>query len=653
MLNKLKALIRFEWKKGLIGVAAAAMLLLLCFADAPVRTLLLAAACVAAGFLKLNIRTDRMKRILLAVFTVPCVVTTLYLPRIFLIELGFTKDIFAYYYAWTWETYVYNYVLVTIVCLLIFLICGRWRASTAAGTSALVLLSLINSFIYQFRGRELMYVDIFSIGTALNVASQYTPKVDSFSWFAIGFFIMTILLLFAVPEFDKAAGKRTRLAALAAEGALILVFVLGTADMVSKGWDKKGTTINNYYLNFYLGFRDSFVAKPENYSPETMAQIETAYQDAQQKDTGTLPNVIVIMNEAFSDFRNLDSGLRTNQPVMPFLDSVEENAVRGYAAVSVFGGNTANSEFEFLTGHSMAFLPEGTVPYQNYIDETVYSLPWLMASLGYDTYATHPYLSSGWARTKVYPMMGFDDYFFEEAYPRENIVRNYISDREMYEYVLQKLEAQTDAPLFLFGITMQNHGGYEYDGEDFVAEIQLEDYDGYPMAEQYLSLIHRSDEALDYLLTELEAYPEDTVVLLFGDHLPKVEEDFYAELQKEEADSLTANMQLYSTPFLIWANFDIPEQTVELTSLSYLSRYLLEAAGIELPPYYQFLKELEEQVPVVNALGYYSVSRQTYLPISEAEGEEARWLNRYAVAQYNNLFDGRNRSETFFGQYMN
>lgn len=91
---------------------------------------------------------------------------------------------------------------------------------------------------------------------------------------------------------------------------------------------------------------------------------------------------------------------------------------------------------------------------------------------------------------------------------------------------------------------------------------------------------------------------------------------------------------------------------MEGTSINYLSRYLLEAAGIDLPPYYQFLKELEEYIPAVSAKGYYSKSQGGYILPEEASGTEADWLNEYAILQYNNLFDEDHRNETFFGQYL-
>lgn len=651
MLNKLKNLIRPDWKKGLAGLAVAAAIMLTCYAQATKKALLLAVVCVVLGFVKLNIRSDRVKRVLIGVLTVPCAALAFYFPLIFLNEVGFGQNIFTHFY-WEWYVYLNNYLIIFIVYVLIFLICGRWKTSVAVGTTALGILSLINGLIYQFRGRELIFADIFSVGTALNVASQYTPHLEVFMYFCMGICAALILAMSAVPAPEKKTGKRGRLAALAVELVMILTLVTASADLFAWTWAFKGTRRNNYYLNFYMSFRDSFVEKPEAYSPEALALMEQDYPDPEQSAGADLPNVIVIMSEAYADFRDLFGELATNQPVTPFFDSIEENAIRGRVAVSIFGGNTANTEFEFLTGHSMAFLPDGVIPYQLYMKEEVYSLPWLMSSLGYDTFATHPYLSSGWSRTTAYPRMGFDGYSFDEDYPQENIIREYVSDQEMFEYVLQKLENKGEAPLFLFGVTMQNHGGYDYEGDMFEQTIRIEDDEPHPAAEQYLSLLNQSDKAMEYLITELEDYPEDTILVFFGDHFPSFDDNDYMTIRESYTGDLNQEMKNYFTPFLIWANFDIEEQTAVRTSISYLSRYLLEVAGIELPPYYQFLKELEAQIPVINALGYYSVSRQTYLPISEAEGEEARWLNKYAVAQYNNLIDGENRNDDFFGRYL-
>ena len=84
----------------------------------------------------------------------------------------------------------------------------------------------------------------------------------------------------------------------------------------------------------------------------------------------------------------------------------------------------------------------------------------------------------------------------------------------------------------------------------------------------------------------------------------------------------------------------------------FLGRYLLEAAGIQLPPYYQFLKEVESVIPAMNAQGYYSVSQGRYLPYEEASGQELEILTKYRELQYNALFEKpENRSTVFFPVY--
>lgn len=148
----------------------------------------------------------------------------------------------------------------------------------------------------------------------------------------------------------------------------------------------------------------------------------------------------------------LGENFNTNQPVTPYFDSLQENTVRGFALSSAYGGHTANSEFECLTGFSMGFLPVGSIPYQQYISENIFSLPWLLENYGYDVFCTHPYHENGWGRKVTYPRLGFKESTFLPDYPQENLLREYVSDQEMYEYVIDKLTADgIGDPQFVFG----------------------------------------------------------------------------------------------------------------------------------------------------------------------------------------------------------
>lgn len=113
-------------------------------------------------------------------------------------------------------------------------------------------------------------------------------------------------------------------------------------------------------------------------------------------------------------------------------------------------------------------------------------------------------------------------------------------------------------------------------------------------------------------------------------------------------DSLDEQMLQYTVPFFIWTNFDIEEQSIELTSLNFLSNLMLEAAGLELPAYNRFLADVKEFIPAMNSFGYYSKEQGKFVSYDEASGIEEEILQKYQILQYNCIFDEENISEVFF-----
>lgn len=177
----------------------------------------------------------------------------------------------------------------------------------------------------------------------------------------------------------------------------------------------------------------------------------------------------------------------------------------------------------------------------------------------------------------------------------------------------------------------------------------MDDYAGaYPEVEQYLSLIYETDKAVEYLISYFQNVDEDVLIVFFGDHQPKINESFYEAVSGTTADTLDEQQKRYKVPFFIWANYDIEEKHLDSTSLNYLSSYVYNAAGIPLSPYNQFLQQMEERIPSINANGFYSLSAGHYLPFDEANEDEKKWLEWYEALQYNSIFDKAHRNETFF-----
>ena len=202
-----------------------------------------------------------------------------------------------------------------------------------------------------------------------------------------------------------------------------------------------------------------------------------------------------------------------------------------------------------------------------------------------------------------------------------------------------------EAPQFCFAVTMQNHGDYNKPG--FEPSLSVRGFENREV-NTYLSLLRESDRAFEELIRFFEKQEEPVVVLLYGDHQPTMPENFLEWLHAGSLNSLDELELKYEIPYWIWANYDLGENTEGLTSINYLSGFLLKAAGLPLSPYNAFLEDTRQTIPALNAYGYYSQSKGCFLPIEEAEGAEKVALDRYAVLCYNSLKDAKGRSKLFF-----
>ena len=225
-------------------------------------------------------------------------------------------------------------------------------------------------------------------------------------------------------------------------------------------WTTRG---NGFVLNFSVCLRYSRVSEPEGYSQEALDGLTEGYA-CRRRGAGHPAGESHRHHERV--LLRLERALGLKCPsariFIPFFRSLSENTVRGTAYASVFGGTTANSEYEFLTGNTTAFLPEGTVPFHLYVADGTPNLGAQMKDLGYDTVFLHPYLASGWNRRAVYADFGFDTVLFQDDLTDTSLIREYISDQSDYESLIRLYEEKEEGqPLFLFNVTMQNHSGYD------------------------------------------------------------------------------------------------------------------------------------------------------------------------------------------------
>lgn len=541
-----------------------------------------------------------------------------------------------------------NIVLFELIMALLLFLFGRLKTALRCQTILFMVIGLANYYVLEFRSAPIMPWDILSIGTAASVANNFKYTLGKETVFVLIGFILLLILESRI-TFKLKKGWRIRIGGFVASFVLLWGFTsmlhqdstivrfklydkLFTPTVMSK---RDGTAVA-----FLMELKYVTVEKPSGYNKEDAADLLSSYDIPIEEDSASSsPNVIVIMNEAFSDLSVLGD-FETNEDYMPFLHSVMQgntpNTISGYLNVSVLGGNTANTEFEFLTGNTMAFLPQGSVAYQQYVKHNDYSLATYFKEQGYDTIAMHPYNASGWDRDKVYPLLGFDTFYSLKDWVNPHKIRKYVSDKSCYDKIIELYEQKDkNTPFFIFNVTMQNHSSYSEEYDNFHPDITVEGTKS-RILPNYLSLIKLSDEALEYLIDYFSQAEEDTIIVFFGDHQPS---DSVAapvwKLNGKSGDALSDEDEAlrYKVPFLIWANFDIDGESNVETSANYLGGKVLQTAGLPLYNYRNYLVRLEQDFPIISAIRAVD-SNGISTPVKEVKDT----LNTYMTLQYYNIF---------------
>lgn len=561
-------------------------------------------------------------------------------PRTYLILLGGLTILFVLY-------------------LLIYAIVGR-------GTIAIIIvgfLSLIVAYVNHskiiMRGDPFMPWDVFSAGIAAKISSGYDFYVTK--EYIASFFMIPFLLILIRMAYQKPMRKiRIRVAALVVSIAFALMLSFGF--ILNRNLHQRfdisyplyppleSYQENGTMLSFFLQLNNMRPKGQDSDSQELAEDIELKYDklaDEMGLDNNIVshdvqPNVICIMSESYSDFRSIRE-IDTNMDVMPYYDSILEETMNGNLQVSIFGGGTCNTEFEFLTGFSVAALLPGSSVYTFYLNENFSSLPTLYKENGYRTVAIHPFDPEWWDRNEAYPSLGFDAFISQDDFVEPHIVRRFISDYSAFERIVEEYEATEDGqPFFGFCVTMQNHADFSERYDNQIYDVQIDSFpeSDYPYAENYLSLIRESDDALKYLIEYFRSVDEPTIIVFFGDHWATMDHGFYDDLLGMDIKSVSIqdSLPLYETPYFIWANYPIPTGEMGPTSPNFLGQKVLDLSGIESPAQRACLRVLNTKIAGMSALVIYDHDGKAYFNLQGLDEETLEIINDYEQIQYSSIF---------------
>jgi len=538
------------------------------------------------------------------------------------------------------------------------LLLGRKGMAALVSSAACFLFGLANHYVLTFRGRIIFPCDLLALGTAANVAAYYDYTPDRSIWIAGGILAgYWVLILLAHLLFHPKGRQKLRLPTVLLSCAAMAVYLyaffftplLPSIGIYAQQWK---TQANGFLLNFMTSLRYSFVSAPEDYSEDYAQEIAEEVSYLPDHSSGAEPpeNLIVIMNESFADMADAFPNLELTEDPLSYFHSMTENTVKGTMISPVTGGGTANVEFEFLTGDSLAFLPSSTVAYQLYLYDGIPSLVSQLKALNYHAIAFHPYLSSGWNRTSAYSWMGFDDQYYEEDVQEPQLLRKYVSDLSDYQQLFRWTD-ETEGSTFIFNVTMQNHSGYAQGWNNLEPTVEAAGpMEATSVTTQYFSLIKASDNAIQTLVEHYQNSDERTMIVFFGDHQPPLGNNFYKALYGKNLDDRTIEevFQEYEVPFFIWANYDIPEADDIVISANYLGTLTACLAGLELTDYQNLQMQLMEQLPVATTIGYMTADGTIAENEEDLPRETQELYEKYRIMAYNHLFDEENHPEDFY-----
>lgn len=412
-------------------------------------------------------------------------------------------------------------------------------------------------------------------------------------------------------------------------------------------WDQKENyNSNGFALAFALNVPMAHVTAPPGYSEKAIAAIakpEAPISMPQQK-----PDIIVVMSESFWDPTGLPNVKITPDPI-PTVRGLQS----GHMFSPEFGGMTANIEFEALTGFSNAFLPAGSIPYQQYVRSPIPSVATFLKSEGYETRAIHPGTSWFWNRTPVYKDFGFDDFKSEENLPNMEKRGPLASDASMTAEIIKEADA-TEDPFFFFAVSLQNHGPYEpHRYSDPTHKIQASTSQW--AQDSLLSFTEGAsdaDKGLQQLIDWANKRQRPTVIAFFGDHLPPlgpvyVETGFLKEPVAPRRESPDQMLLHHQTPLVVWSNKTGPVKDMGAVSPAFLPYHILKTAGITHPYYTGFLGEMRKQYSVVDRNLLLSAQGDA-TPDWAREKEIDPEIRDFRFLQYDMMFGKRKAAPDFF-----
>lgn len=585
-----------------------------------------------------------------------------------LFQTAFQHDRYIYkavVYLWNPHIILLNILPVFLIMLLFSYVFKKINVAFMITAIPMFLMLVVNKYKIYFRDEPLLPLDFSLLGETANIVQNY--NLLSFRPVIIlGVAVFVAICIWVQKNFK--GFETNTLTRISVIGACVVIGASTYFGIYSRKpvYDSIVADTGLYHdteITTRLGFTYSFLAKinsvnyeqPEGYSDEKVNEILERY--SQEEPLMEFPNVIAVMSEAFFDAQGADN-VKFNEGLNPYekYNKLKKESYYGNIVVPGFGGSTASTEFEFLTGNNISLIDSSMpVVYKTHINQKVYSLAAFFKELGFTTTAIHPHHKWFYNRQNVYPRMGFDEFTGVEDIDRKlEKVYNYVSDAETTALIIDSykkhLETNADKGYFNFTVTIQNHGPYNPNyTESYRRLIRPDGLDdvSYNVVSNYFNGVYDAVELLENVKEYLKSIDVPTILVFFGDHLAYFDDEFitYQKLGYDFDDATLDGMySKYSIPYIIWANDAARDFIKERggkfktgnggnISSNYLAAQMFETVNIGIPPFFSFVSEVKDNLNCIKG-NYYVSHGEVTNTVPEAY---AKTVNEYKILQYYNM----------------
>lgn len=521
----------------------------------------------------------------------------------------------------------FNIIPIFLIMCILYFASGKISVSYVITNILLAVLLIINHYKVKFRDEPLTTTD-FSLGQeANNIIKNYDISMDAVVLFVIAF--CAVSFWFVIKNIKN---KRPKLLT-----SIIGIVICSALAVTANFTIYKKTNIYTSLLSNLGIFHESKLVsskglvysllnssktmkyqKPDEYSKENVTEILSRYPEPDL--TAKAPNVIAVMSEAFTDIQNWGNVQFTDENPYDYFNYLKSIGAYGEIMVPGFGGATATTEFEFLTGNNTSAISSSLpTAYKTLITQDTYSIVRRFKDMGYVANAMHPGYAWFYNRQNVYHRMGFDSFTSRDDLEGEvPNINTYAMDTVSADMIInaynKHLAENPDKGYFNFLVTIQNHGPYDnytlaYEKEYISKDIGLTDEEYY-IINNYLGGVKDNNVFMKTIYDYINTLDEPTVFIIFGDHLPALDNEYrlFGKLGFDiESDTYEAYENKFTTQYVIVGNKAFLRNNRPsikgdqgTISVNYLPVKLFQYMNMELDPFLAFSNDMMQYAPILS-----------------------------------------------------